>query len=157
MAFSKINGCCPDTLSSASAGFGRSCPEITKFGSSGTDPTAPGHPIATRLVIYQNAEGQKVTLSVGLYANHQSAVAAFEVAKRLSEAEEGFSPLPSPKLGPGGVRRFSDAGRRNSRRNRRSERARSGMLLLRRASLPTRKRSTTSPLLPACKFSKPRF
>jgi hypothetical protein len=74
-------------------------PQITKFGSTGTDPTAPGHPIATRLVIYQNAEGQRVTLSVGLYPNHQSAQAAFDVAKQLSEAEEGFSPLPSPKLG----------------------------------------------------------
>jgi hypothetical protein len=74
-------------------------PQITKFASTGPNPTAPGHPLATRLVVYQNAEGQKVTISVDLYPNHQSALSAFDVAKQQSAAVPGFSPLPAPKVG----------------------------------------------------------
>jgi hypothetical protein len=74
-------------------------PQITKFGSTGPNPTAPGHPLATRLVVYQNAQGQKVTISVDLYPNHQSALTAFDEAKQQSAAVPGFSPLPSPKVG----------------------------------------------------------
>jgi hypothetical protein len=74
-------------------------PQITRFASTGPDPTAPGHPIATRLVVYQNAKGQKVTLSVDLYPNHQSALTAFQTAKQQSSIVEGFSPLPSPNVG----------------------------------------------------------
>ncbi len=74
-------------------------PGITKVGSTGPNLSAPGHPVATRLVVYQNAEGQKVTLSVDLYPNHQSALTAFDEAKQQSSAVPGFSPLPSPKVG----------------------------------------------------------
>jgi hypothetical protein len=74
-------------------------PGITKVGSTGPNLSAPGHPVATRLVVYQNAHGQKVTLSVDLYPNHQSAVTAFDEAKQQSAAVPGFSPLPSPDVG----------------------------------------------------------
>jgi hypothetical protein len=74
-------------------------PQITKFGSTGPNRTAPGHPLATRQVIYQNAEGQKVTISVDLYPNHQSALTAFDEAKEQSAAVPGFSRLPAPKVG----------------------------------------------------------
>jgi hypothetical protein len=74
-------------------------PRITKFASTGPDASAVGNPIATRQVIYQNAKGQKVTLSVDVYPNHQSALSAFGAAKEQSDAVPGFSPLPSPKVG----------------------------------------------------------
>ncbi len=74
-------------------------PQITKFGSTGPNSNAPGHPVATRLVVYQNAGGQKVTLSVDLYPSHQSALTAFDAAKQQSAAVPGFSPLPSPNVG----------------------------------------------------------
>ncbi|HME79076.1 MAG TPA: hypothetical protein VKI00_26495 [Mycobacterium sp.] len=74
-------------------------PGITAQDSTGPNTAAPGNPVATRVVVYTNSAGQKVTLSVDLYPDAKSASAAFQEAAEASAAVPGFSPLPSPQLG----------------------------------------------------------
>ena len=87
-------------------------PDVTKEFSTGPNETSVDRPIASRSVVFTNADGKKkVTISVDQYANVSDAAAAYQTAVQGSKAAPGFNPAASPNLGAGGVRRHL-AGRR---------------------------------------------
>ena len=75
-------------------------PDITKESSTGPNETSVGRPIASRSVVFTNADGKKkVTLSVDQYASASDAAAAYQTAVQGSKAAPGFKPAASPNLG----------------------------------------------------------
>ncbi|MGH9806217.1 MAG: hypothetical protein ACRD9W_02975 [Terriglobia bacterium] len=75
-------------------------PDVTKESSTGPNETSVGSPIASRSVVFTNADGQKkVTISVDQYANVSDAAAAYQTAVQGSKAAPGFKPAASPNLG----------------------------------------------------------
>ena len=75
-------------------------PDVTKESSTGPNETSVGRPIASRSVIFTNADGKKkVTISVDQYANVSDAAAAYQTAVQGSKVAPGFKPAASPNLG----------------------------------------------------------
>ena len=75
-------------------------PDVTKESSTGPNETSVGRPIASRSVVFTNADGKKkVTLSVDQYASASDAAAAYQTAVQGSKAAPGFKPAASPNLG----------------------------------------------------------
>jgi hypothetical protein len=75
-------------------------PDVTKESSTGPNETSVGRPIASRSVVFTNADGKKkVTISVDQYANVSDAAAAYQTAVQGSKAAPGFNPAASPNLG----------------------------------------------------------
>jgi hypothetical protein len=74
-------------------------PDITRESSTGRNSMAIGNPKATRIVIYQTADGsKKVTITVGQYESLRDASSAYQQARRKSEAVPGYRPVPVPTL-----------------------------------------------------------
>lgn len=74
-------------------------PEITREISTGINLTAVGKPIATRSVVYANADGaKKVTISVDQYSSTKDALLAYQQAIQKSKLP-GFTTLSMPNLG----------------------------------------------------------
>jgi hypothetical protein len=74
--------------------------DITKESSTGPNQTSVGRPIASRSVVFTNADGKKkVTISVDQYANVSDAAAAYQTAVQGSKAAPGFNPAAAPNLG----------------------------------------------------------
>jgi hypothetical protein len=75
-------------------------PEVTKESSTRPNETSVGRPIASRSVVFTNADGKKkVTISVDQYANVSDAAAAYQTAVQGSKGAPGFNPAASPNLG----------------------------------------------------------
>jgi hypothetical protein len=75
-------------------------PDVAKESSTGPNETSVGTPIASRSVVFTNADGKKkVTISVDQYANVSDAAAAYQTAVQGSKAAPGFNPAASPNLG----------------------------------------------------------
>ncbi|MEU2003146.1 hypothetical protein ABZ518_17260 [Rhodococcus sp. NPDC019616] len=71
-------------------------PEIDRQATTSANASAAGVPEATRMVIYEGADGRRVTVSVDQYSSPDSASTAFEQAIDKSEVVQGFVALPTP-------------------------------------------------------------
>ena len=75
-------------------------PDVAKESSTGLNETSVGRPIASRSVVFTNADGKKrVSISVDQYANVSDAAVAYQTAVQGSKAAPGFNPAASPNLG----------------------------------------------------------
>jgi hypothetical protein len=73
---------------------------ITLEDATGEDSTAQDHPIATRAVFFvDDADTQKVTITVDLYRTSSYAASAYQTALEKSESVEGFTPISIPPVG----------------------------------------------------------
>jgi len=73
---------------------------ITKEDSTGKDSTAQGDPNATRAVFFiDDADTQKVTITVDRYNSISDAVSAYQTALEKSEEVPGFTPITIPPVG----------------------------------------------------------
>ncbi|WP_418328339.1 hypothetical protein [Rhodococcus oxybenzonivorans] len=70
--------------------------EIDRQATTSANANAAGVPEATRMVIYEGADGRRVTVSVDQYSSPDSASTAFEQAIDKSEEVQGFVALPTP-------------------------------------------------------------
>ncbi|MDV7351800.1 hypothetical protein R4282_02065 [Rhodococcus oxybenzonivorans] len=71
-------------------------PEIDRQATTSANASAAGVPEATRMVIYEGADGRRVTVSVDQYSSPDSASTAFEQAIDKSEVVQGFVALSTP-------------------------------------------------------------
>jgi hypothetical protein len=75
-------------------------PDVAQESSTGPNETSVDRPIASRSVVFTNADGKKkVTISVDQYANVSDAAVAYQTAVQGSKAAPGFNPAASPNLG----------------------------------------------------------
>jgi hypothetical protein len=73
---------------------------ITKQDSTGKDSTAQGDPNATRAVFFiDDADTQKVTITVDRYNSTSDAGSAYQTALEKSEEVPGFTPIAIPAVG----------------------------------------------------------
>jgi hypothetical protein len=73
---------------------------ITQQDGTGEDSTAQGNPNATRAVfLIDDADTQKVTITVDRYNSTSDAASAYEAALEKSEEVPGFTPITIPSVG----------------------------------------------------------
>ena len=73
---------------------------ITQQDSTGEDSTAQGNPNATRAVFFiDDADTQKVTITVDRYNSTADAASAYQTALKKSEEVPGFTPITIPSVG----------------------------------------------------------